>query len=203
MPPARVRTARNERYFDGQLLVAMPGMADERFARTVIYLCAHSESGAMGLVVNKPIADLGLAELFVQLEVIPAADVIRLPAGASRLRLLRGGPVATTRGFVLHSRDYVAGNSTRHFDQGICLTSTIDILRAIAKGNGPESALLALGYAGWGAGQLENEIQANGWLVVPADPALVFADPPETKYERAFGALGIDLTMLSGEAGHA
>ena len=188
---------------DGQLLVAMPTMADERFSRTVIYMCAHAETGAMGLVVNKPIEDLKLADLFVQLEVVAAADAIRLPEGANRLRLLRGGPVETTRGFVLHSRDYVIDNATMRFEHGICLTSSIDILRAIAKGEGPQNALLALGYAGWGAGQLENEIRANGWLVCPANPGLIFDDPAETKYERALRTLGIDPAMLSGDAGHA
>ncbi len=203
MPATRAEDDKEFPSLDGQLLVAMPGMADERFSRSVIYMCAHAESGAMGLIVNKPLDDLKLADLFIQLEVIAPADAIRLPEGASRLRLLRGGPVEKTRGFVLHSRDYVIDNSTMRFEHGICLTSTIDILRAIAKGEGPQNALLALGYAGWGAGQLEMEIRANGWLVCPATPGLIFDDPPETKYERALRTLGIDPAMLSGDAGHA
>lgn len=190
-------------YLDGQLLVAMPGMADERFARTVIYLCAHSEEGAMGIVVNKAAADLNFPDLLVQLDIIPAADVIRLPVRAGRVRVLRGGPVETGRGFVLHSPDFFIDSSTLPIDEGICLTATVEILRAIAKGEGPRSALLALGYAGWSAGQLETEIQANGWLNCPADPDIVFDAALDDKYERALRAIGIDPAMLSGEAGHA
>jgi putative transcriptional regulator len=190
-------------YLDGQLLVAMPGMEDERFARTVIYLCAHSEEGAMGIVVNKPAPDLSLPDLLVQLDIIPEGDEIRLPMRAERVQILRGGPVETGRGFVLHSPDFFIDNSTLPIDERICLTATVDILRAIAQGEGPENALLALGYAGWGAGQLESEIQANGWLTCPADPRIIFDETLDTKYDRALRTLGIDPAMLSGQAGHA
>lgn len=195
--------AESRAFLDGQLLVAMPGMADERFSRTVIYLCAHSEEGAMGIVVNKPAAELNFPDLLVQLDIIPAADVIRLPVRAGRVRVLRGGPVETGRGFVLHSPDFFINSSTLPIDESICLTATVDILRAIASGEGPRSALLALGYAGWSGGQLEAEIQANGWLNCPADPRIVFDYVLETKYERALRLIGIDPAMLSGEAGHA
>ncbi|MDJ1157863.1 YqgE/AlgH family protein [Chelatococcus sp. SYSU_G07232] len=190
-------------YLDGQLLVAMPGMPDERFARTVIYLCAHSEEGAMGIIVNKPAPDLSFPDLLVQLDIISQEAAIRLPVRVGRVKVLRGGPVETGRGFVLHTPDFFIDNSTLPIDEGICLTATIDILRAIARGDGPENAVLALGYAGWGAGQLETEIQANGWLNCPADPALVFDAAVETKYERALRRIGIDPGMLSGQAGHA
>ena len=190
-------------YLDGQLLVAMPGMPDDRFARTVIYLCAHSEEGAMGIVVNKPAPDLNFPDLLVQLDIIPAAEAIRLPRRAGNVKVLRGGPVETGRGFVLHTPDFFIDNSTLPIDESICLTATVDILRAIAKGEGPANALLALGYAGWSAGQLETEIQSNGWLNCPADPDLVFDAALESKYDRALRRIGIDPAMLSGQAGHA
>ena len=181
----------------------MPGMSDERFSRTVIYLCAHSSEGAMGIVVNKPAPHISFPELLVQLEVVPASDSIRLPARADAVRVLRGGPVETGRGFVLHSADFYIENSTLPIDEGICLTATLDILKAIATGGGPESAVLALGYAGWAPGQLETEIQANGWLNCPADRRLIFDDPLDTKYERALAKIGIDPSHLVAEAGHA
>jgi putative transcriptional regulator len=157
----------------------------------------------MGIVLNKPAPDLNFPDLLVQLDIIPASDVIRLPQRVGNVRVLRGGPVETGRGFVLHTPDFFIDNSTLPIDEGICLTATVDILRAIAQGEGPASALLALGYAGWSAGQLENEIQANGWLTCPADPELVFEAPLEAKYDRALRAIGIDPAMLSGQAGHA
>jgi putative transcriptional regulator len=190
-------------YLDGQMLIAMPSMRDERFARTLIYICAHSSEGAMGIVVNQPAANIKFPDLLVQLEVIPAADAIQLPRRAETVRVLRGGPVETGRGFVLHSSDFFIENSTLPIDDGICLTATLDILKAIARGDGPRSALLALGYAGWAPGQLEAEIQANGWLHCPADPELIFGPDTEGKYEKALKKLGIDLGKLSSEAGHA
>jgi putative transcriptional regulator len=190
-------------FLDGQLLLAMPGMPDDRFARTVIYICAHSPEGAMGLVINKPAADIAFPSLLEQLEIISAESPISLPERAERFRVLKGGPVETGRGFVLHSDDFTIDNSTLTIDDGICLTATVDILRAIAAGNGPARGVLALGYAGWGAGQLESEINENGWLNCPADPALVFDEGFETKYDRAMQKIGIDLTMLSSAAGHA
>ena len=190
-------------FFDGQVLVAMPGMVDERFHRTVIYVCAHSAEGAMGIVLNKPAADLSLPDLLVQLDIIPETDVIRLPNQVERMQVLMGGPVETSRGFVLHSPDFFIDQSTLPIDDGICLTATIDILRAIARGEGPENAVLALGYAGWSAGQLESEIQANGWLNCPAAPELIFDGALEQKYERALRQIGVDPAMLSISAGHA
>jgi putative transcriptional regulator len=190
-------------YLDGQMLIAMPSMGDDRFARSVIYMCAHSTEGAMGIIVNQPAAHISFADLLVQLEVIPAEEMIQLPREAGGVRVLRGGPVDTQRGFVLHSSDFFIENSTLPIDEGICLTATLDILKAIARGEGPRSAILALGYAGWAPGQLENEIQHNGWLHCSADPDLIFGQDTGGKYERALKKIGIDLGMLSSEAGHA
>jgi putative transcriptional regulator len=190
-------------YLDGRLLVAMPSMRDERFARTVIYMCAHSSEGAMGIVINQPAPNIKFPDLLVQLNVIPAENLIELPTRAGTVRVLRGGPVETQRGFVLHSADYYVENSTLEIDGGICLTATLDILKAIARGKGPSSAVLALGYAGWAPGQLETEIQANGWLHCDADVELVFGPDIEEKYGRAVRKIGIDLGKLSSDAGHA
>jgi putative transcriptional regulator len=190
-------------YLDGQMLIAMPSMRDERFARTVIYICAHSSDGAMGIVVNQPAPNINFRELLVQLDVVGGEDPIQLPPEATRVTVLKGGPVETGRGFVLHSADFFIENSTLPIDNGICLTATLDILKAIARGKGPESAVLALGYAGWAPGQLESEIQENGWLNCDADQELIFGTDIEIKYEMALRKLGIDLAMLSSEAGHA
>jgi len=199
----RTKAPSGEGYLDGQLLVAMPGMADERFSRTVIYLCAHSPEGAMGIVVNKPASDLSFPDLLVQLDIIPATDLIQLPQRAGTVQVLMGGPVETSRGFVLHSPDFFIDESTLPIDDGVCLTATIDILRAIAKGQGPANAVLALGYAGWGAGQLETEIQQNGWLSCPADASIIFDTAADHRYEMALRRIGVDPGMLSMEAGHA
>ena len=190
-------------YLDGQMLIAMPSMLDERFSRSVIYICAHSSEGAMGIVVNHPAPNIKFSDLLVKLDVIPPAERIQLPGKADVVKVMRGGPVETERGFVLHSADFFIENSTLPINDGICLTATIDILKAIARGDGPESAILALGYAGWAPGQLENEIQANGWLHCTADPDLIFGTDVGTKYDRALKKIGIDLGMLSSEAGHA
>ena len=190
-------------FFDGQLLLAMPGMADSRFARSVVYLCAHSEDGAMGIVLNRPARKVNFSELLVQLDVIPSEEAIRLPPRAESMQVLKGGPVETGRGFVLHSNDFFIENSTLLIDTGVSLTATVDILRAIAKGSGPDHAVLALGYAGWSAGQLETEIQHNGWLNCPADPSLIFDTGLSSKYDRALRTLGIDPAQLSSQAGHA
>ena len=201
---ARAKPAAQQRPFlDGQLLVAMPGMADERFARSVIYLCAHSADGAMGIILNRPASVRNFPELLEQLRVIDPSEHIKLPSSAKDIQVLFGGPVQTDRGFVLHSADFFIRNSTLPIDDGVSLTATIDILRAIAMGEGPDRAVLALGYAGWGAGQLENEIQLNGWLHCPADPAIVFDRDLDTKYSRALRSIGIDLASLSVTAGHA
>ena len=185
------------------MLIAMPAMSDERFTRAVIYVCAHSTEGAMGIIVNQPAQNIKFPDLLVQLEVIPAAERIQLPTRAEDVKVLKGGPVETGRGFVLHSADFFIENSTLPIDEGICLTATLDILKAIARGNGPASAILALGYAGWAAGQLEHEIQQNGWLHCAADPELIFGQDTDAKYEKARRKIGIDLGMLSSKSGHA
>jgi putative transcriptional regulator len=190
-------------YLDGQMLIAMPAMGDDRFARSVIYICAHSSDGAMGIIVNQPAANISFADLLVKLDVIPAADLIRLPSSAGGVKVLKGGPVETERGFVLHSSDFFIENSTLPINDGICLTATLDILKAIARGAGPANAVLALGYAGWAPGQLENEIHQNGWLHCSADSELVFGRDNDGKYTKALKKIGIDLGMLSSEAGHA
>ncbi len=157
----------------------------------------------MGIVVNQPAPHISFSDLLVKLEVIPAADAIQLPSQAGTVKVLKGGPVETERGFVLHSADFFIENSTLPIDEGICLTATLDILKAIARGDGPRSAILALGYAGWAPGQLESEIHSNGWLHCSADPDLLFGTDIETKYDRAMRKIGIHPGMLSSEVGHA
>jgi putative transcriptional regulator len=190
-------------YLDGQFLIAMPGMEDNRFARAVVYVCAHSPDGAMGIMINQPAPQITFRDLLVQLDIIPEGPEIRLPETADRMQVHRGGPVETTRGFVLHSADYYIENSTLPIDEHVCLTATLEILKAIAVGSGPQSAMLALGYAGWAPGQLETEIQANGWLFCGATPELIFDSNLDGKYERALGLIGIDPARLNSEAGHA
>ena len=190
-------------FLDGQLLVAMPSMPDSRFARAVIYMCAHSKDGAMGIVINQPARKITFTELLVQLDVINADEAIRLPAANSAVAVVKGGPIETGRGFVLHSADYFVDNSTMPINDGVSLTATVDVLRAIARGTGPHRAMLALGYANWGPGQLENELRNMGWLNIPADEALIFDGMLDTKYDRALAKLGIGPGMLSSEAGHA
>jgi putative transcriptional regulator len=196
------RKSRGRSYLDGKCLIAMPGMRDQRFQRTVVYLCAHSDEGAMGLVINRPAPDLKLPELLLQLGILDSADIIRVESADEPVPVLRGGPVETGRGFVLHSSDYFADASTLPIDDGVCLTHTVDILKAIAKGGGPRQAVLALGYAGWGAGQLESELQANGWLHCEADTDLLFDAELDSKYQRALAKLGVDPARLSSTAGH-
>ncbi len=190
-------------YLDGQMLIASPSMSDDRFAKTLVYICAHSPEGAMGIVVNQPASSIKFPDLLVQLEVIPAEERIQLPVEAGDVKVLKGGPVETGRGFVLHSADFFIENSTLPIDDDVCLTATLDILKAIAHGEGPESAILALGYAGWAPGQLEQEIQQNGWLHCAADPELIFGKDNGAKYDKALRKIGIDLSHLSNEAGHA
>lgn len=182
-------------YLTGQLLVAMPQMQDPRFERSVIYVCAHTSDGAMGLVVNKLMDSLSFEDLLSQLNIEPDPR-------SKEIRVHFGGPVETGRGFVLHTADYVQ-EGTLVINDSVALTATIDILRAIAQGSGPEKSLLALGYAGWGAGQLDDEMQANGWLSVPADDMLIFGGNLDTRWEAAMGKLGVNVNMLSGEAGRA
>jgi len=171
-------------------------MLDQRFARSVIYLCAHSEdAGAMGLVVNKLLNSLTMGELFAQLDISPSRTVNSRPVHF-------GGPVEAGRGFVLHTSDYNE-EATLLVDGNIAVTATLEILRAIGKGQGPRHSLFALGYAGWAPGQLDAEIQANGWLSVAADDDIVFDPDQDGKWRRALAKLGIDLSMLSTDAGHA
>lgn len=190
-------------YLDGQILVAMPTIRDERFARSVIYVCAHSDEGAMGIVVNQPAQNIRFRDLLIQLDVVPSSNLIEVPPRAEAIRVLKGGPVETGRGFVLHSADFFIENSTLPIDNDICLTATLDILKAIANGQGPSSAVLALGYAGWAPGQLETEIQANGWLNCDADSDLIFGRDADGKYLLALQKIGIDPAKLSSEAGRA
>ncbi len=179
----------------GQLLIAMPQMPDPRFEKSVIFICAHNADGAMGLVVNKPFDGIDFAHLLRQLDI----DVSK---PARELRVHFGGPVESGRGFVLHSPDYNREGSMQVNDQAV-LTATVDILRAVADGRGPERAILALGYAGWGPGQLDQEMQHNGWLHAPANDAILFDPDLDHKWERALATLGINLSMLSGDIGHA
>jgi len=185
------------------MLISMPAMLGDRFARSLISVCAPSADDAMAIIVNHPAPNINFSDLLVKLDVIPAADVIQLPSRAGVVKVMRGGPVETERGFVLHSADFFIENSTLPIDDGICLTATIDILKAIACGDGPASAILALGYAGWAPGQLESEIQGNGWLHCAPDSELIFGPDISGKYDKALKKIGIDLGMLSSEAGHA
>ena len=182
-------------YLAGQMLIAMPQMQDARFSRAVVYLCAHTAEGAMGLVVNRLFNALSFPDLLEQLNIepTPLCDPIRIHFG---------GPVEAGRGFILHSTDYVQ-DTTLLVDDQVALTATVDVLKAIAEGRGPKQCLLALGYAGWGAGQLDSEIRENAWLNAPADEELLFGLEIERKWERAIAKIGVDFSMLSGEAGHA
>ncbi len=192
-----------EGYLGGQLLVAMPGADDGNFAGSVVYVCAHSAEGAMGIVINRPAEHLSFVDLLQQLDLIPQDKAINVPAKLAYMSVFVGGPVETGRGFVLHSADYFSPDSTLAIDNSVCLTATIDILRAIAHGAGPHQSLLALGYAGWAPGQLESEIQANGWLTCPGDAELVFDPRAEEKYALALAKLGVDPTFLVNQSGNA
>ncbi len=190
-------------FLDGQMLIAMPGMGDPRFDRSVIFLCAHSASGAMGIIVNKRAPMLSFGELLERLEIAPPEDSIRLPDAVESLPVQFGGPVEPGRGFVLHTADYFSSETTLPIDEGVALTATLDILRAIAKGKGPRRVLLALGYSGWGPGQLDDEIQRNGWLHCEADEELLFGNDLDNKYGSALKKIGVDPSMLSAASGHA
>lgn len=182
-------------YLTGQLLIAMPNMADDRFTGSVIYLCAHSAEGAMGLIINKPAPGMSFPRLLEQVG-------IESTEASPPIQVYSGGPVEPSRGFVLHSADLVQDNSLRINDD-MALTATLDMLKAIAEGVGPDQSLLALGYAGWGPGQLDQEIKANGWLSLEADLGLVFSPALDNKWEAALRKMRIDPRFLSDEAGHA
>lgn len=188
-------------FLANHFLVAMPGMKDERFARTVIYMCAHSEEGAMGLILNQ-VQALPFSDILVQLGIIAEADAIQLPAPARDFKVRNGGPVDRSRGFVLHSADYKV-QSTVSLTSALSLTATVDILRAIMGGAGPDNALMTLGYSGWGAGQLENEIAENAWLAFPARPDLLFVSDLDRQYDLVLSAFGVNPAFLSDVAGHA
>ena len=185
----------SSRFLDGKLLLAMPNMADPRFERRVIYVCSHDASGAMGIIINEPFDNLTFPELLDQLSIETSRDV-------EDVTVHNGGPVEPGRGFVLHSADY-AQDSTLIVSETLALTATVDVLTAIAEGHGPLHSLLALGYAGWGGGQLEKEIQANSWLTAEGDEEIIFNTELEQKWLRAMTMLGVDVSMLSIDAGHA
>lgn len=195
MATRKDKDAEGEGWLSGQLLIAMPAMQDPRFAQSVIYLCAHSPEGAMGLVVNRPVENLTFDDLLKQLSIEP------LPP-ARRIQVQAGGPVEQVRGFVLHTADWMQDGSLR-VNEAMALTASIDVLREIAKGGGPRRGLLALGYAGWGPGQLDREISENAWLSVPPDEALIFGADFAAKWRGALAKLGIDPLLLSGAAGRA
>lgn len=180
----------------GQLLIAMPGMGDPRFDHSVVLICAHSDEGAMGLIVNKPTEEIVLRDMLEQLSIdtCPATPEIGVHFG---------GPVETGRGFVLHSLDYVSSLNTLRVDAEFGLTATLDVLEELAQGKGPQKVLLALGYAGWGPGQLEGEIAQNGWLTCPADGDLIFGADDAAKWEAALQSIGVDSLLLSADAGRA
>lgn len=186
----------------GQFLIAMPSIGDQRFEKTVIYVCAHSADGAMGFVVNRSLESPRFPEFLHQLNLVSEIERDALPPALGSRPLHSGGPVEPGRGFVLHTPDYVS-ESTLPVGGGVSLTATLEILRAIATGRGPRKYLVALGYSGWASGQLEEEIAANGWLTSAADPAVIFDGDQETKYERALRGMGVDPMLLSADTGHA
>ena len=190
-------------YLDGQLLIAMPQMTDKRFAKSVIYLCTHSAEGAMGLILNQRARNISFPQLLTQLGIVPKNASETVPPEIRIKEVHVGGPVDTKRGFVLHSADYFAASNTMAIDKSISLTATVDILKAMAKGGGPDRAMLALGYAGWAPGQLEAEILHNGWLHCPADPEIVFNQNIDLKYDQALSLIGIDMSHFVSDAGHA
>jgi len=189
------KEANGGQYLEGSILIAMPSMSDPRFKKTIILLIAHNEEGAMGIVLNKNMETLTFKSLLDQLEIEHDEDV-----GKTRVHF--GGPVDSERGFVLHSTDTIHETSAI-ISEGIAVTATLDMLQTMASGEGPSSSFVALGYAGWGPGQLEQEIQQNGWLVVDADPDLVFGQQLSGKWQSAIGKLGFDPGLLSSEIGHA
>ncbi len=180
----------------GNLLIAMPDMLDPRFTKAVIYMCAHSDEGGMGLIVNKPQKNLKFSALLDQMS-IPASPLMR------DIQVHYGGPVDGQRGFVLHSNDYESYTGTLHVDETFCMTATIEVLEDIAKGEGPATSMLALGYAGWAPGQLEYEIGQNGWLTCPPSDEIVFGSDNATKWTAALKLLGVDPLLLSATAGRA
>lgn len=189
-------------YLGGQFLAAMPQMDDPRFQRRVIYICSHTDEGAMGLVINDPVPPLPFGTILKQLKICPDGADVELPPERD-IRVLNGGPVEASRGFVLHSPDYMTPGATVELQSGIALTASVEVLKAIYEGKGPMRAVMALGYAGWGPGQLEAEIQDNVWINCPADSELLFDPDILHKYRHIFDKLGVDPIQLSSDAGHA
>jgi putative transcriptional regulator len=186
----------NNGFLLGKLLIALPGMPDKRFEKSVIFMCSHSDQGAMGIIVNKPFEGLSFRELVERLDV-------RVTANTPDPPILFGGPVGTGQGFVLHSSEFKNGDATMPVTSEISLTATVDILRAIAEGQGPEKSLFALGYAGWGPGQIEGELSSNGWIHCDAQKAILFDFKCDDKWRAALATLGADISGLSAEAGRA
>lgn len=192
---------RERGFLDGQFLIAMPSLADGNFARSVIYICAHTSAGAMGFIINRPQA-VTFADILLHLKMIDQHDAIMLPDSTRNFPIQTGGPVESGRGFVLHSEDYVSDSSIPVSDD-IFLTATLDIVRAISDGRGPARAAMMLGYAGWGPGQLEREIANNDWLNCTATEDLIFDSALHSKYDRALATIGISAATLSSQVGHA
>jgi putative transcriptional regulator len=201
-PKRKVRKNKGDS-LEGQLLIAMPSLTDKWFSRSLIYMCAHTSKGAMGLIVNQRAKNISFTDLLSHLEIAVPTGKRALPRDVSKRTVHVGGPVETARGFVLHSSDYADGTTTLVIDNGICLTATVDIVRAMARGKGPAQSLLALGYASWGAGQLESELHSNTWLHVAPDDALLFDEDLGSKHGRAMAKLGIAPGFLVNAAGHA
>jgi putative transcriptional regulator len=190
------RSIEGANFLEGKLLIALPGMSDPRFEKSVIFMCAHSSEGAMGLIVNKPIEGLGFHDLVRNLDIPVNGNTPDSP-------VLFGGPVETERGFVLHSGEYASTNATMPVTGEISLTATLDILKAMAEGHGPHRSIFTLGYAGWGPGQIEDEIRMNGWIHCDADSHIVFETDINARWSAALRKLGIDLSLLSANAGRA
>jgi putative transcriptional regulator len=188
-------------FLNDHFLVAMPGMSDTRFAKAVVYICAHSDEGAMGFIINQR-QQMIFPDLLVQVGLVSEEDAIKLPDATREFTIRDGGPVDRARGFVIHSDDYMVSSSLP-VTEDICLTATVDILRAISGGKGPAKALMTLGYSGWAPGQLEQEITMNGWLTCPASKAVLFESDIARIYDRALGTIGVDPSRLILEAGHA
>lgn len=197
---------KESRSLKGHFLIAMPNMADERFKKAVVYICSHSPEGAMGIVINQLAQGFRFSDLLSQLNISPGLEAITFSGRLKGIDVYRGGPVETSRGFVLHSPDYFIARTTQSVGSKICLTATLDILKAVAEGGGPQDLLFALGYAGWTAGQLEQEIESNGWLSCEAIPEVIFRAAAHERYDEVLKIIGIepkDIALLSLTAGHA
>jgi len=193
--------------FQGQFLVAMPGMPDDRFRQSLIYICSHNEDGAMGLIANRPHSKLSFSDLLGELSLAKSSskeidDDIVIENSDGEIAVYEGGPVEDHRGFVLHSNDFFMSN-TLPVGPKLGMTTSLDVLRHITKGTGPKRSFIAMGYSGWGAGQLEQEIAENGWLVCPADSEVLFSVSPEDRYGMVLASIGVDPMALSSQMGHA